>query len=48
MHVAPNVVLMRLPPNVPQIPVPSWVIEWSKSRNLFLSIASNPWVLRPN
>ncbi len=32
----------------PQIPVPLWLIEWSKSRDLFLSLAHNPWVYRPN
>jgi hypothetical protein len=43
-----NIVVVRPPPNVPQIPVPAWIIAWSKSRNLFLSMALNPWVLRPN
>lgn len=48
MGVAPNDSLMRLPPNVPQIPVPAWIIAWSKSRNVYLSMAHNTWVLRPN
>lgn len=48
MDVAPNDYLMRLPPNVPQIPVPAWIIAWSKSRNVYLSMAHNTWVLRPN
>lgn len=39
---------MRLHPQAPSIPVPTWLIEWSKSRDLFLSLAMNPWVYRPN
>lgn len=35
-------------PPVQRIAVPNWLIEWSKSRNLFLSMATDPWVLRPN
>ncbi len=32
----------------PPIAVPNWLIVWSKSRDLFLSLAHNPWVYRPN
>ncbi len=32
----------------PSIAVPNWLIVWSKSRDLFLSLAHNPWVYRPN
>lgn len=39
---------MRFRPEGPRIRVPNWLIEWSKSRNLFLSLADNPWVFRPN
>ncbi len=39
---------MRLRPQGPRIAVPNWLIEWSKSRDLFLSLAHNPWVYRPN
>jgi hypothetical protein len=35
-------------PTGPRIPVPTWLIEWSKSRDLFLSLAHDPWVYRPN
>jgi hypothetical protein len=35
-------------PHGPRIAVPNWLIEWSKSRDLFLSLAHNPWVYRPN
>ena len=41
-------VCMRLRPEGPRIPVPNWLIEWSKSRDLFLILAHNPWVFRPN
>jgi hypothetical protein len=40
--------LMRLRPEGPRIAVPNWLIEWSKSRDLFLTLAHNPWVFRPN
>lgn len=40
--------LMRLRPEGPRIPVPIWLIELSKSRDLFLSLAHDPWVFRPN
>ncbi len=40
--------IMRLGTEGPRIPVPNWLIEWSKSRDLFLSLAHNPWVFRPN
>jgi hypothetical protein len=39
---------MRLRPEGPRIPVPNWLIEWSKSRDLFLILAHDPWVFRPN
>jgi len=39
---------MRFRPEGPRIPVPNWLIEWSKSRDLFLSLAHDPWVFRPN
>ncbi len=39
---------MHLSPKGPQIAVPTWLIVWSKSRDLFLSLAHNPWVYRPN
>ncbi len=39
---------MRLSPQGPQIAVPTWLIVWSKSRDLYLSLAHNPWVYRPN
>ncbi len=39
---------MRRSPQGPQIAVPNWLIVWSKSRDLFLSLAHNPWVYRPN
>ena len=39
---------MRLRPEGPRIPVPNWLIEWSKSRDLFLTLAHDPWVFRPN
>ncbi len=39
---------MRMRPQGPRIAVPNWLIEWSKSRDLFLSLAHNPWVYRPN
>ncbi len=39
---------MRLSPQGPQIAVPNWLIVWSKSRDLYLSLAHNPWVYRPN
>lgn len=35
-------------PTGPRIAVPTWLIEWSKSRDLFLSLAHDPWVYRPN
>jgi hypothetical protein len=40
--------LMRLRPEGPRIAVPTWLIEWSKSRDLFLTLAHDPWVFRPN
>lgn len=43
-----NRILVRPAPPAPLIPVPMWLIEWSKSRDLFLSLAENPWVFRPN
>ncbi len=43
-----NEVGMRMRPHGPRIAVPNWLIEWSKSRDLFLSLAHNPWVYRPN
>ena len=43
-----HVIIMRLRPEGPRIPVPNWLIEWSKSRDLFLSLAHDPWVFRPN
>jgi hypothetical protein len=43
-----HVVLMRFRPEGPRIPVPNWLIEWSKSRDLFLTLAHDPWVFRPN
>jgi hypothetical protein len=39
---------MRLRPEGPRIAVPTWLIEWSKSRDLFLTLAHDPWVFRPN
>jgi hypothetical protein len=39
---------MQFRPEGPQIPVPNWLIEWSKSRDLFLTLAHDAWVLRPN
>ncbi len=39
---------VHMRPQGPQIAVPNWLIEWSKSRDLFLSLAHNPWVYRPN
>jgi hypothetical protein len=39
---------MRFRPEGPRIPVPNWLIEWSKSRDLFLTLAHDPWVFRPN
>ena len=39
---------VHMRPHGPQIAVPNWLIEWSKSRDLFLSLAHNPWVYRPN
>ncbi len=35
-------------PTGPRIAVPTWLIEWSKSRDIFLSLAHDPWVYRPN
>ena len=43
-----NAFHMRLRPEGPRIPVPNWLIEWSKSRDLFLTLAHDPWVFRPN
>jgi len=43
-----NASVMRLRLDGPRIPVPNWLIEWSKSRDLFLSLADDPWVFRPN
>lgn len=43
-----NRVLVRHHPAVPQIAVPNWLIQWSKSRDVFLSLAHDPWVFRPN
>src|SRR5206468_120086 len=43
-----HVVFMRFRPEGPRIPVPNWLIEWSKSRDLFLTLAHDPWVFRPN
>jgi hypothetical protein len=48
IHAAANRMGMRMRPQGPQIAVPLWLIEWSKSRDLFLSLAHNPWVYRPN
>ncbi len=45
---AKNAFHMRFRPEGPRIPVPNWLIEWSKSRDLFLSLAHDPWVFRPN
>jgi len=45
---AKNAFPMRFRPEGPRIPVPNWLIEWSKSRDLFLSLAHDPWVFRPN
>lgn len=45
---ATNHTFMRMRPQGPKIAVPNWLIEWSKSRDLFLSLAHNPWVYRPN
>jgi len=45
---AGHVIVMRFRPEGPRIPVPNWLIEWSKSRDLFLSLAHDPWVFRPN
>jgi len=45
---AGHVIIMRFRPEGPRIPVPNWLIEWSKSRDLFLSLAHDPWVFRPN
>ncbi|MGI0148490.1 MAG: hypothetical protein ACREDF_03010, partial [Thermoplasmata archaeon] len=39
---------VRLRPEGPRIRVPNWLIEWSKSRDLFLTLAHDPWVFRPN
>jgi hypothetical protein len=39
---------MRLRPEGPRIAVPNWLIEWSKFRDLFLTLAHDPWVFRPN
>jgi len=46
--VARNALFMRARPDGPRIPVPNWLIAWSKSRDLFLTLAHNPWVFRPN
>src|SRR5207302_7814706 len=43
-----NAVSMRFRPEGPRIAVPNWLIEWSKSRDLFLTLAHDPWVFRPN
>jgi len=43
-----NRVFMRRPPVAPQIAVPNWLIQWSKSRDVFLSLAHDPWVFRLN
>jgi len=43
-----NRVSVRPTPPASLIAVPLWLIEWSKSRDLFLSLADNPWVFRPN
>ena len=43
-----NAFLVRFRPEGPRIPVPNWLIEWSKSRDLFLTLAHDPWVFRPN
>ncbi len=43
-----HVLLVQARPHGPRIAVPNWLIEWSKSRDLFLSLAHNPWVYRPN
>jgi hypothetical protein len=43
-HVLPMLRSLQGPP----IAVPNWLIVWSKSRDLFLSLAHNPWVYRPN
>ena len=45
---ARNALHMRFRPEGPRIPVPNWLIEWSKSRDLFLTLAHDPWVFRPN
>jgi|GEM_PF-4249468 len=41
VHVTPR-------PLGPLIPVPTWLIEWSKTRYLFLSLTEDPWALRLN
>ena len=43
-----NASLVRFRPEGPRISVPNWLIEWSKSRDLFLTLAHDPWVFRPN
>ena len=43
-----NAFSMRFRPEGPRIAVPNWLIEWSKSRDLFLTLAHDPWVFRPN
>ncbi len=48
IHAAGNDATVHMRPHGPQIAVPNWLIEWSKSRDLFLSLAHNPWVYRPN
>src|SRR5437870_1341035 len=48
IHLGSNGGCMRFRREGPRIPVPTWLIEWSKSRDLFLSLAHDAWVLRPN
>src|SRR5438105_15773944 len=45
---AKNAFPMRFRPEGPRIPVPNWLIERSKSRDSFLSLAHDPGVFRPN
>ncbi len=45
---ATQVASMRPNSQGPSIAVPTWLVTWSKTRDLYLSLAHNPWVYRPN
>src|SRR5438046_9564553 len=44
---AQNAFPIRFRPAGPRIPVPNWLIGWSTSRDLFMSLAHRPWLYRP-